>query len=149
MKYVTDFLNQKDTSKSMIFEQLKCEKEEADILQFILKQYILGSDNILITDVLSELFETDAYQHLTKLQNIKNLLELGWVVQTSFGQFKFSSVSTLELLNTPISLSHAFLKLIESGTLDISLPNNEPYEDHLEYLQDQFMKIELNVKTEL
>ena len=146
MKYITNFLNTKDSSKTLIFKQLKCSKKEADILQYILKQYTLGSDTIMVVDVLSELYNTTKYAHLKELSSIKNILELGWIVQTSFGQFKLSSASTLELLNTPISLSHAFLQILEAGTLDINLPQNEPYTDHLEYIQDQFTRIELYQK---
>jgi SpoVK/Ycf46/Vps4 family AAA+-type ATPase len=52
-------------------------------------------------------------------------------------------MSKLELLNSAVSLSAAFLKLLEKGSLEFVLPEIKKYEDHLEYLQDQFFRIDL------
>jgi len=84
--------------------------------------------------------------HLEKIFLIKNLLELGWIVQNNMMPIKVSEMSNLELLNTSISLSSAFLKLLEIGSLDLILPEVKEYNDHLEYLQDQFFKIDLAQK---
>jgi SpoVK/Ycf46/Vps4 family AAA+-type ATPase len=59
---------------------------------------------------------------------------------------KVSELSSLELINTSIALSPSFLKLLEVGSLDLVLPEVKEYSDHLEYLQDQFFKIDLAQK---
>ncbi len=94
-------------------------------------------------DLLSTLFGGQNYKYLEKLVCIRNLLELGWIIQNSFVHFKISDVSNLEFLNSSISLSTTFLKLLEDGELNLELPDITPYEDHLEYLKDQFFRIEL------
>ena len=62
---------------------------------------------------------------------------------------KISEVTPLELLNTAVGLTPSFLKLLQDGTLDLDLPDIKPYGDHLEYLQDQFFRIELYQKMSL
>ena len=146
MTNVIEFLNTKAVTKSKIYKHLKCKAQEAKILQHLSKEYIQGNDNVLVLDVLTSIYNIKNYEYLEKLNLIKNLLELGWIVQTSFNHFKITDISKLEILNAPISLSHAFLKLLEIGSLDLNLPKNEPYSDHLEYLQDQFLRINLYQK---
>ena len=70
-------------------------------------------------------------------------MNLGWLVQMSFGQVKTQEVIKLEILNTSVAPSISLLRLLEDGSLEISLPEIKPYTDHLEYLQDQFDTIEL------
>ncbi len=146
MQGLVKFLESKDIVKNDIFVQLKCTKEEAQILQYITKQYISGIDNLLVINILSEFYDIEKLEHLDKLSLIKNLLELGWIVQTNFNSIKLSEIAKLELINSSISLSSAFLKLLEEGSLDLVLPEVTPYGDHLEYLQDQFFKISLAQK---
>jgi len=143
MKNVIQFINAKDISTLEIFTQLKCDIEEVKILQHLTKQYILAIDNLLVIDVLSEFYDLKIYEHLDKIYLMKNLLELGWIVQSNFSATKISDLSQLELINTPISLSSSFLKLLEVGSLELVLPEIKEYSDHLEYLQDQFFKIDL------
>jgi len=143
MKNVIQFINAKDISTLDIFTQLKCDIEEVKILQHLTKQYILAIDNLLVIDVLSEFYDLKIYEHLHKIYLMKNLLELGWIVQSNFSATKISDLSQLELINTPISLSSSFLKLLEVGSLELVLPEIKEYSDHLEYLQDQFFKIDL------
>ena len=146
MKALVDFLETEDIQKSTIFVHLKCSKIEAEILQNIAKKYIAGQEDVLVLTLLEDMFDTTQYQHLKYLQEIKNLLELGWLHQQSFTPMKISDVTHLELLNTAVGLTPAFLKLLEEGTLDLDLPDIKPYADHLEYLQDQFFRIELYQK---
>ncbi|MGB5791385.1 ATP-binding protein [Poseidonibacter sp.] len=143
MKEVIDFIQSKDIEKTNFFSQLKCTKEEALILQYITKEYVEGRDTLIIIDVLGEFYDLKKFKHLEKLDLIKSLLEFGWLVQISFDQIKLSEVSKLELLNSSISLSSSYLKLLENGSNDFVLPEIKNYSDHLEYLQDQFFKIDL------
>lgn len=143
MNEVIRFIKAKDIQKNKIYSQLKCSHEEAKILQYVIKEYIGGRDTLVVIDILSEFFDTEKYEHLKKLTLIKNLLELGWLAQNNFNQLKLNEVSTLELLNSTVTLSSSFLKLLEEGTSEFQLPEAKQYSDHLEYLQDQFSKIDL------
>jgi SpoVK/Ycf46/Vps4 family AAA+-type ATPase len=60
-----------------------------------------------------------------------------------------SELSQLELFNTPVALTTIFMKLLEEGSLEMTLPEIKPYADHLEYLQDQFFRIELYQKMSI
>ncbi len=149
MKTLVNFLSEKKIEKSEIFIHLKCNETEASMLQFIAKKYMQGEDDILVLDLLQELFPSENYEHLEHLKELKNLLELGWVHQQSFTPMKISEVTPLELLNTAVGLTSAFLRLLQEGTLESELPEVKPYADHLEYLQDQFFRIELYQKMSL
>ncbi len=146
MQSLVNFLKAKNIEKSSIFEHLKCNVIEAKILQHLAKNYIKGDDDTLVLNLLQDLYGDDAYQFLQYLERIKSLLELGWLLQQSFTPIKISEVTPLELLNSSIGLSPSFLKLLQYGTLESDLPDIKPYGDHLEYLQDQFFRIELYQK---
>ena len=143
MKEVINFIKAQDVEKTNFFGQLKCSQEEAKILQFMSKEYVNGRDTLGVIDVLGEFYDLKTYKHLEKLDLIKSLLEFGWLVQVSFDQVKLSEVSKLELINSSVSLSSAYLKMLENGSNDFVLPEIKNYSDHLEYLQDQFFRIDL------
>ena len=146
MQYLIDFLQNDDIRNTAIFEQLKCSEAEAKLLRAMTRRYVEGSEEVGVIDLLMELYGDEAYGYVTHLQEIRNLFELGWLVQNSFHTFRPGEISKLELLHGSISLSVAFLKLLEEGNLDMALPEATPYTDHLEYLQDQFLRIELYQK---
>lgn len=146
MKTLVDFLQTTKVEKSQIFTQLKCSVNEAILLQALARKYMQGQDDILVIDLLQELYDDENYKYLSHLKEVKILLELGWLDQQSFTPIKISEVSPLELLNTPVGLSASFLKLLQDGTQDMDLPDIKPYADHLEYLQDQFFRIDLYQK---
>jgi len=146
LKTLVNFLNTKDVAKSDIFIHLKTSVAEANILRYIAKKYVDGQDDVLIITLLQDLYGAEEYKHLDHLVEVKNLLELGWLHQQSFTPIKISEVTPLELLNTAVGLTPSFLKLLQDGTLDLDLPEVKPYSDHLEYLQDQFFRIELYQK---
>jgi len=149
MKELIEFINSKDIENTTIFNQLKCSTEEAKVLHYLTKEYVKGRDSIVIIDILSVFYNIEKFEHLEKLDVIKSLLEFGWIVQISFDQVKLSEVSKLELLNSSISLSSAYLKFIENGKNEFILPEAKTYSDHLEYLQDQFFRIDLAVQLNL
>jgi AAA+ superfamily predicted ATPase len=146
LKLLIDFINSKKVEKSKIFLQLKCSINEALILQNLVKKYVQGQDDVLVFELLSELYDTKSLKHLEHLDELKILLELGWIHQQSFAPLKISELTSLELLNTSVGLTPSFLKLLQDGASDIELPDIKPYTDHLEYLQDQFFRIELYQK---
>ncbi len=143
MKYLIDFLENKNIKKTKIFSQLKCSEEEATILRYLVDRHVKGEAENSVFAILNELFSFDNYQHIEKLPFMKNLLDLGWIVQSNFMQNSFSELSHLEIINSTIGLSPACLKLLENGTLDVDLPENIAYNDNLEYLKDQFSRVEL------
>ena len=143
MKEVINFIKANDVEKTNLYSQLKCTVEEAKILQFMSKEYVNGRDTLGVIDILGEFYDIKSYKHLEKLDLIKSLLEFGWLVQVSFDQVKLSEVSKLELINSTVALSSAYLKLLENGSNDFVLPEIKNYSDHLEYLQDQFFRIDL------
>lgn len=145
-KNIIEFIKSEDLESLDIFLQLKCTIKEAKILQYMTKQYIIGSDNLMVVDILAEFFDTNTYEHIEKIDLLKNLLKLGWVVGNNFHHIKLNEISNLELINTSVSLSISFLKLLEEGSLEFELPEIKKYNDHLEYLQDQFFKIDLAQK---
>jgi AAA+ superfamily predicted ATPase len=148
MKYLVDFLQAEDVTKSLVYEHLKCSKEEAEILRAVARRYVEGSEEVGAIDLLVELFGDDAYGHILHLEKLKSLLEQGWLVQNSFQPIKLGELSKLELLHGSVGPSVSFLKLLENGNLDLALPEATPYTDHLEYLQDQFLRIDLYQKME-
>ena len=146
MKYLINFLEEKDVIKTEVYGQLKCSEDEAKVLQLLAQKYIAGSEDMMVVDILQSLYGDKNYTYIQHLGLIKKLLELGWVTQHSFAPLKISDVTELELLNTAVALTTSFLRLIEEGAHEIELPEIKPYEDHLEYLQDQFFRIELYQK---
>ncbi len=149
MKELINFINTKNIEKTNFYKVLKCKKEEALILQFLTKEYVKGRDTLVVYDILSKFYDVEKYEHLEKLDLIKSLLEYGWLIQMSFDQIKLNESSKLELLNSSISLSSSYLKLIDKGSNDFVLPEITNYCDHLEYLQDQFLKIDLAKKLSI
>ncbi len=143
MKYLIDFIEAKDVRKSSIFEHLKCNKTEAELIQFVCREYVGGIEEVQVLDMLKSMFSDKSYAYLKKLPIIQKLLEMGWITQISFGQIKAHEASKLELLNASVTPSIALLRLLEEGSMEIHLPEIKPYTDHLEYLQDQFDMVEL------
>ncbi len=146
MKYLINFLEAKEVTKTEVYSQLKCEENEAKVLQVLAQKYIAGNEDMLVVDILQSLFGGENYTYIRHLGLIKTLLELGWITQHSFTPLKISEVTELELLNTAVALTPSLLRLLEEGAHEIELPDIKPYEDHLEYLQDQFFRIELYQK---
>jgi len=149
LKHLIDFIETKDVSKASIFEHLKCTEEEALLVQYLCKRYVSGLEEVSVLEMLQEHFSASGYVYLEKLDLVKNLLDLGWMIQVSFGQMKAHESSKLELLSTSVTPSISLLRLLEEGSLEILLPEIKPYTDHLEYLQDQFDMVALlhNIAT--
>ena len=146
MQYLVDFITVKDIQKSKIFEFIKCSEDEAKLLQSMSKKFIEGFEDVLVIDLLQEVFGEKEYAYLNHLSDVKSLLELGWLTQQSFTPIKLNDVAHLELLNSALQLAPSFLRLLEEGPIEVKLPDVKSYNDQLEYLQDQFFRIELYQK---
>jgi len=149
LKHLINFIEAKDVNKAKIYKHLKCSPHEAKILQYICRRFVKGIEETAVLDILQDNFEYEGYDYLTYLSVVKKLMDLGWIVQVTFGQIKVQEVSQLEILNTSVGPSMSLLRLLEEGSLEISLPDIKPYTDHLEYLQDQFDVIEFLHKMSL
>ena len=145
MEKLIEFINSGDDEKFLSI--VKCSPNEAKILRWLSKNYIDGTAQSSVYDALSTIFGTQEYKFLTHLADIKDLLESGWITQ-GFSIFKAQSSQDglLSLLHSEISLSPMFLKILESGSVKLTMPQIAPYEEHLEYLKDQFLRIELYQK---
>ncbi|WP_300796833.1 ATP-binding protein [Helicobacter sp. UBA3407] len=144
MQYLLDFLQTNPINKTKIYPFLKCNYEEALILRHLCTEILKGNDENVCLDIINTLFiPQDEVAILKQLPYFKNLLELGWINQQSFLKNLSQEVILLELLNTSFSLSSSFLKLLEEGGINPKLPKVAPYNNHLEYLKDQFLSIEL------
>ncbi|WP_201351917.1 ATP-binding protein [Hydrogenimonas urashimensis] len=146
MRYLLEFLQKDRVAETEIFDALKCSEEEAEILRAMARRYVEGSEEVGVVELLSEMYGNEPYGYVLHLEKIRNLFELGWLMQNSFHAIKPGELSLLELLHANVSLSVSFLKLLENGNLDLVLPEVTPYTDHLEYLQDQFLRIDLYTK---
>jgi len=143
VKHLIDFIEAKKVEKAKIYKDLKCSIPEAKVLQYICRRFVQGMEETSVLDILQNNFKSEGYDYLKYLKLVKSLIDLGWIVQISFGQIKIQEVSQLEILNTSVSPSMSLLRLLEEGSMEIVLPEIKPYTDHLEYLQDQFDIIEL------
>ncbi|WP_104749658.1 ATP-binding protein [Helicobacter cynogastricus] len=154
MPHFQDFLTASHVDETHIFPALACNKEEAQILRHLLKEYLKGQVEVEVRQILeknvasmSEILEgkvTDSLNAmLISLEHIKRLVSLEWVQEKRIRTQEFS---LLELVDSCLSLSPAFFKLLEKGHNEEVPVNTNPYEDHLEYLNDWFSLIDLLYK---
>jgi len=146
INYIIDFLENEKIENSDVFKYLKTSLDEAKILKYLTKEYVEGSIDTLVTDLLKNNFEEEHYKYLEYLPLVKNLMEQGWITQENLLNTSTLEVSNLELLNSSVTISSSFLKILEEGKLELILPEITPYLDHLEYLKDQFSRIDLYKK---
>ena len=145
MRFLIEFIGGEQNSK--ISSLIKCSENEAKILRHLSKGYVEGTPKSSAYDVLCAVFGSEEYKFLAGLADVKNLLESGWIVQ-GFSIFKNPNAdgagsNLLGLLHSEISLSPLFLKILEEGEFGLTLPSVAPYADHLDYLKDQFLRVEL------
>ncbi|WP_169777198.1 AAA family ATPase [Campylobacter mucosalis] len=143
MQYLLEFLNE-NTKDSKVALSLNCSDAQLEILKHLSVSYTTGVSSMSVYDALSAIFGNENLSHIEHLKDIKNLLDAGWITLV-FGVFKQerSNNSLLSMLYADISLSQNFLKLLEEGGIEISLPTPSAYKEHFEYLKDQFARIEL------
>ena len=145
MQFLIEFIGGEQNSK--ISSLIKCSQNEAKILRHLSKNYVEGTPQSSVYDVLCAVFGSEEYKFLAGLADVKSLLESGWIVQ-GFSIFKNPNAESagsnlLGLLHSEISLSPLFLKILEEGEFGLALPAVAPYADHLDYLKDQFLRVEL------
>ncbi len=142
MKTLIDFINEKDVNKSLVCRELKCSCDEALILQHMCRKYVNSQTEFSTCEILIEIFGLDDYIYLNKIKCVQNLLKNRWINYGGLGSFIIEEPLGLEILNLPISLSSSFLSYLEKGNvLHLEEKSEPPYNDHLEYLQEQFTRI--------
>lgn len=146
MVRLKEFLSLKNIEESQIYKELKCSKNEALILRELCKNYVISIFSINAFTLLTGIFGSEKYSYLDTLEDLKRLIERGFINQNS-GFFKNiesnkSQNLILSLLQSELSLSEYFLEFLEAKPR-LNLDKKEAYGEYLEYLKDEFMRVEL------
>ncbi|HEC1570301.1 TPA: ATP-binding protein [Campylobacter upsaliensis] len=149
MLELKEFLNEPKIEKSKLYQRLQCSKNEALILKELCKSYVCASACVSAFSLLVGLFGEKDYAYLDYLEDLKGLIKRGFVTSGS-GFFKNIdsnklSNSKLVLLQSELSLSQYFLDFIDSKT-SFKVPKIKAYGAYLEYLRDEFLRVELYEK---
>lgn len=146
MQYLFDFLDNKNIENTFIFKNLACSLDEANVLKFLTKGFVKGTTEFNVNEILSELYGNENYENIKKIPIIQSLIDLNLINLNTFSLLKNNTFASLEIYNSQISLSSAFLKILEVGSEEIELPDKILYNEHLEYLKDKFILIDLYQK---
>ncbi|EAL3925940.1 ATP-binding protein [Campylobacter upsaliensis] len=149
MLELKEFLNEPKIEKTKLYQRLQCSKNEALILKELCKSYVCASASVSAFSLLVGLFGEKDYVYLDYLEDLKGLIKRGFVTSGS-GFFKNIdsnklSNSKLVLLQSELSLSQYFLDFLDSKT-SFKVPKIKAYGAYLEYLRDEFLKVELYEK---
>lgn len=149
MLELKEFLNEPKIEKTKLYQRLQCSKNEALILKELCKSYVCASASVSAFSLLAGLFGEKDYAYLDYLEDLKGLIKRGFVTSGS-GFFKNIdsnklSNSKLVLLQSELSLSQYFLDFIDSKT-SFEVPKIKAYGAYLEYLRDEFLRVELYEK---
>lgn len=146
MEKLKNFLSLKNIEDTQIYKELKCAKNEALILRELCRNYVVSISSINAFTLLSTIFENDKYLYLDALEDLKKLIERGFVNQNSsfFKSLENNKTQTLTLalLQSELSLSEYFLEFLEAKPR-LNFEKQEAYTDYLEYLKDEFVRIQL------
>ncbi|EOJ0961898.1 AAA family ATPase, partial [Campylobacter jejuni] len=141
-----NFLILKNIEDTQIYKELKCAKNEALILRELCRNYVVSISSINAFTLLSTIFGNDKYLYLDALEDLKKLIERGFVNQNSsfFKSLENNKIQTLTLalLQSELSLSEYFLEFLEAKPR-LNFEKQEAYADYLEYLKDEFARIQL------
>ncbi|SQE23817.1 AAA family ATPase [Campylobacter jejuni subsp. doylei] len=146
MEKLKNFLSLKNIEDTQIYKELKCAKNEALILRELCRNYVVSISSINAFTLLSTIFGNDKYFYLDALEDLKKLIERGFVNQNSsfFKSLESNKTQTLTLalLQSELSLSEYFLEFLEAKPR-LNFEKQEAYADYLEYLKDEFVRIQL------
>ncbi|EAH9537736.1 ATP-binding protein [Campylobacter jejuni] len=146
MEKLKNFLILKNIEDTQIYKELKCAKNEALILRELCRNYVVSISSINAFTLLSTIFGNDKYLYLDALEDLKKLIERGFVNQNSsfFKSLENNKTQTLTLalLKSELSLSEYFLEFLEAKPR-LNFEKQEAYADYLEYLKDEFARIQL------
>lgn len=149
MLELKEFLNEPKIEKTKLYQRLQCSKNEALILKELCKSYVCASASVSAFSLLVGLFGEKDYVYLDYLEDLKGLIKRGFVTSGSsfFKNIDSNKLSNskLVLLQSELSLSQYFLDFIDSKT-SFKVPKIKAYGAYLEYLRDEFLKVELYEK---
>ncbi|HEB7720945.1 TPA: ATP-binding protein, partial [Campylobacter coli] len=119
---------------------------EALILRELCKNYVISISSINAFTLLTGIFGSEKYSYLDTLEDLKRLIERGFINQNSsfFKNIESNKSQNLilSLLQSELSLSEYFLEFLEAKPR-LNLDKKEAYGEYLEYLKDEFMRVEL------
>jgi regulator of replication initiation timing len=154
LEYIKDFLEQTDVTKLKCFEHINCSNEEFHLLQYFFKGYLKGKDSIVCYLAILHFFDKDSVDEeeivfdfenkielLSKVEIFKSLVKQGFLV-ANISVTEFLELTDVEILNLSFSLSRMFLVILQDGTSDIYIQNSNPYKDEVEYINDQFKRLD-------
>ncbi|MBT0784554.1 AAA family ATPase [Campylobacter upsaliensis] len=149
MLELKEFLNEPKIEKTKLYQRLQCSKNEALILKELCKSYVCASASVSAFSLLVGLFGEKDYVYLDYLEDLKGLIKRGFVTSGSdfFKNIDSNKLSNskLVLLQSELSLSQYFLDFIDSKT-SFKVPKIKAYGAYLEYLRDEFLRVELYEK---
>ncbi len=141
MKHLASFIKAKNLAKNRLFQSLNCTIEEGAILQFMAKMLLEKECNLLVANIIECVFGAKNIDATPYISHIKSLLNLEYIYLTNNAQG--GDIMLLELFNSYVSLSGAFLEILEAGKGPFEMPEISAYSDDLSYLKDEFAKINL------
>ncbi len=144
MKHYIDFINSNNLSKNKLVKNLDCSLNEAKILQFLSRALLDNQNSFLTIKIIEQVFGAKGVDAIKYLKHIESLLHLEYIALNS--ESHSSDVILLELLGSYISLSSNFLRILENGESSFNLPKVIAYKDDLDYLKDEFARVNLMQK---
>lgn len=145
MRVLEEFLTCKDIEHCELFKALKISLNEGLILRHLCRVYTLSSPAINTLVLLQAVFRSkDEFEHLKHLKEVEHLIKLG-LIKSSFLLVRLNNNSLLDLVHAELSPSEYFLQFLENKK-PLDLSQNSGYEDHLEYLKDEFERIKLYMR---
>jgi len=129
--------------ESEIYDILGVNDDEIKILQFMLDKYLDGREIVRVRYLIKEVFKIEKIESLKYIKNIVHLINEGWIFdEVAIPGKKYN---LLEIYNSSVSLTKSFLDLFDSAA-DKALPENKPYKEQFELLEDEFLRIGLYQK---
>lgn len=141
MKHYISFIKSKNLATNRLFQSLNCSIFEGRILQYMSKMLLENQNNFLVASIIESVFGKKGLEATSYIHHIKSLLNLEFIYLTN--DALNSEIMLLELLNSYVALTPSFLKILENGKSDFSMPQISAYSDDLSYLKDEFAKIDI------
>lgn len=141
MKHYISFIKSKNLATNRLFQSLNCSIFEGRILQYMSKMLLENQNNFLVASIIESVFGKKGLEATSYIHHIKSLLNLEFIYLTN--DALNSEIMLLELLNSYVALTPSFLKILENGKSDFSVPQISAYSDDLSYLKDEFAKIDI------
>lgn len=135
--------------KNKLKKLLKCNNIDIELLLMLINSSIeIQTNEFNIGSVIQDFYElneeksdikNNVKHSLNYLQNIKNLINLGWLRSDC----NFTNKNFFDILNSKITIDNDVFYLIEKGSLNlINISNITAYDFYYDYLEDCFLLID-------